>query len=268
MSPLTESTRLTLAKGQPVPNDPYLYTNTVLLLHGDGTNGSTNIVDSSKVAGGPKTVTANGNAQISTSIADPFGNNTRGVLAFDGNGDFLSTPNNAAFDFGNGDLTIEAWVYIAGNSAADNEGNRGASICNTWPAGVAPLGWQFALLGNATTTGIAIALDGWGTGTTNGTLYRSAVTVPQLAWNHVAATVNGGTRRLFLNGSLIAGTTSTVGTGFTQLNNNGNALRVGQSANTNYPSALNGYIDDLRITKGVARYTSNFTPPTLPFPDF
>ena len=242
-----------------VPVDPFR-SQVSLLLHGNGTNGSTTITDNSPT---PKTVTAVDNAQISTAQSK-FGGAS---IAFDGTGDFLSTPNNAAFDFGSGDLTLEAWVYIAANSPADQDGNRGAIICNTWPATSTPLGWQFALLGNTTTTGIAIALDTWGPAAANGTLYRSTVTVPQLIWNHVAATVSGGTRRLFLNGSLIAGTSLTIGTGFTQLNNNGNAMRVGQAANTLYPSPLNGYIDDLRITKGVARYTANFTHPAAPFPD-
>jgi hypothetical protein len=86
MTLLTEPTRIVLAKGQPVPNDPNFAFNS-LLLHGDGTNGSTVITDSS---GSPKTVTAFGNAQISTAIADPFGNST-GVIAFDGTLNPLTT---------------------------------------------------------------------------------------------------------------------------------------------------------------------------------
>jgi hypothetical protein len=81
MTLLTEPTRIVLAKGQPVPMTRTLQRLT-LLLHGDGTNGSTVITDSS---GSPKTVTAVGNAQISTAIADPFGNST-GVLRLMGRG--------------------------------------------------------------------------------------------------------------------------------------------------------------------------------------
>jgi hypothetical protein len=63
MTLLTEPTRIVLAKGQPVPVDLQGFGSVSLLLHGDGTNGSTVITDSS---GSPKTVTAVGNAQIST----------------------------------------------------------------------------------------------------------------------------------------------------------------------------------------------------------
>jgi hypothetical protein len=246
-----------------VPNDPYLYTNTVLLLHGDGTNGSTNIVDSSKVAGSPKTVTAVGNAQISTAQSKPgFGGSS---ISLPGGNDFLSTPSSADWNFGTGDLTIEAWVYIAGNSVTDFDGIRGANIVNTWTT--SPVGWAFSLVGNASTTGTGLAFDTWTTGG-NGTLFRATTTISQLTWHHVAATISGGIRRSFLNGTLLSGTTSTVGTGYTQANNQGSALRVGRTPTSDYPLPLNGYIDDLRITKGVARYTANFTPPTAPFPDF
>ena len=109
MTLLTEPTRIVLAKGQPVPNDPNFAFNS-LLLHGDGTNGSTTIIDSSP---SPKTVTAVGNAQISTAQSK-FGGAS---IAFDGAGDYLSTPDSSAFDFP-ADFTIECHLYAvswAGN---------------------------------------------------------------------------------------------------------------------------------------------------------
>lgn len=229
-----------------------------LLLHMDGSNGSTTFIDSSKNA---LSVTANGNAQISTAQSK-FGGAS---AAFDGTGDYLSSPNNSLFDFGSGDLTIEAWVYIASNSTPDNDGFRTANICNTWNTALPLSGWALNMQGSTTTTGTGINFDTWSSG--NGTFFRATTTVSQNSWNHIAATISGGTRRIFLNGTLLTGTTTSSGSGYTQANSLGNPIRVGSTQLAGYPVALNGYIDDLRITKGVARYTANFTPPSAPFPD-
>ena len=249
MSPLTEPTRIVLAKGQPVPNDPYLYTNTVLLLHGDGTNGSTTILDSSKVVGSPKTVTAVGNAQISTAQSK-FGGAS---LLFDGAGtpmDRLTIPTGTAgLQFGAGDFTIECWVYRLTTSTAV------IAIGQADLATVAGSSWVF-YVSSSTSSEVYI-----GSAT-------KAVTSPNPSintWAHIALTRSGGNLRSFLDGTLLS-TNATLGSdainnGLTTYPNTFGSF----GANT---TGLNGYIDDLRITKGVARYTSNFTPPTAPFPDF
>jgi hypothetical protein len=81
-----------------------------LLLHGDGTNGSTTITDSSLT---PKTVTAVGNAQISTAQSK-FGGAS---ILLDGSGDYLDVGSNSAFGYGLSDFTIETWVYRNVSSA-------------------------------------------------------------------------------------------------------------------------------------------------------
>jgi hypothetical protein len=243
MSPLTESTRLTLAKGQPVPNDPYLYTNTVLLLHGDGTNGSTNIVDSSKVAGSPKAVTAVGNAQISTAIADPFGNSTRGVLAFNGLGDYATV--NILPSVGTSDYSIECWVYLSNVSTGNFIFTFGDY---KQPSGIVLYVNSSGRIGAFGNNALIVA------GTTQA--------VSSTTWTHLAWCRQGTTLRLFVNG-VMDGTASNSQDLSNALNQIGRGLY-----DTNPGGNFNGYIDDLRITKGVARYTSNFTPPTAPFPDF
>ena len=230
------------------------FQNVSLLLH---MNGPASFVDSSPNA---FSVTASGNAQISTTQSK-FG----GASCYlDGTGDYLSVANNADFDFGSSDLTIEAWVYIAANAAADPDGNKGVNIVNTWNSAGSISGYAFNINGDASSTGTGLAFDTWSSG--NATLYRAATTVTQSAWHHIAVSVSGGTRRLYLNGTEVSGTTTTVGSGYTEANSLGNELRVGMTPG-GYPLPLNGYIDDLRITKGVARYTANFTAPTSAFPD-
>jgi hypothetical protein len=253
MSPLTESTRLTLAKGQPVPNDPYLYTNTVLLLHGDGTNGSTNIVDSSKVAGSPKTVTAVGNAQISTAIADPFGTSSRGVLAFDGNGDYLDLAAEITdFGFETNSFTIEMWLRLGGIPGSGSK----YTILDFRPTGLPSPHTCYV----ANTAGILNL--GFFNGTSD--ITSSSVPLSSGSWYHCAWVKHGSTRIIFVNGIQAYSGSDSI--------NYLSTRRLRISAGIGAPSVnqeyFNGYIDDLRITKNVARYTSNFTPPTLPFPDF
>ena len=246
MSPLTESTRLVLKKPTgsgwtitpqtKVPVDPFR-SQVSLLLHGDGANGSTTITDNSPT---PKTVTAVGNAQISTAIADPFGNSSRGVLSLDGSGDWLTVPANIGFNFGTDNFTVEYWIYW--NSIKEGENH-------------VQISGSLNVLG--TTTGNRLEFYA-----NAGTRILDSVAVTAGTWFHVALARASGQTRLFKNGTQ-------VGSTYSDSNNYSNAeMRLfARTDNVNSNAPLNGYIDDLRITKGVARYTSNFTPPAAPFPD-
>jgi hypothetical protein len=224
------------------------FTNVSLLLHGDGANGSTTIVDSSST---PKTVTAFGNAQISTAIADPFGNG-KGVLAFDGSGDYLTIPSNTGWGFGVGDFTIEGWLYLTQSirhtllAVGNQVGGIGINVdqSGTIPPPGSPGGTQ-----NIQITRPGAAVDNF-----------FPVSIPSSTWFHLAVCRLSSSVFVFVNGSQF---------GSSQANSQNYAqaeLVIGYDGDKiNFP--FNGYIDDLRITKGVARYTSNFTPPTAPFPD-
>ena len=86
-------------------------------------------------------------------------------------------------------------------------------------------------------------------------------------WQHIAVVRSGfGANNLVVYVNGVNQGQATNSTAFVGLAANGFALGA-EYAGSFFPS-FNGYIDDLRITKGVARYTANFTPPTLPFPDF
>jgi hypothetical protein len=79
-------------------------------------------------------------------------------------------------------------------------------------------------------------------------------------WNHVAIVRNGSTWTVSINGTSV-GTATYSGT----VNIPIGPLEIGWAGTTD--SYFTGYIDDLRITKGIARYTANFTPPTAAFED-
>ena len=219
------------------PTDPD-FANVSLLLHGDGANGSTTIIDSSPT---PKTVTAVGNAQVNTAVTDPFGRTGVGILAFDGSDDGLTIPSSSDLSF-TGDFTFEFWmrfVSIPGDYICIVTGLTGSTqMFITTLFGGTGLRWGL--------TGVAeysTAAYTWATGT----------------WFHIALVRNSSNVKFYVNGINISGA------GKTNSNSFSGDLNIANSVPG--ASAFNGYIDDLRITKGVARYTANFTPPTAPFPD-
>ena len=239
----------------PDPSDPD-FDSVSLLLHGDGTNGSTTFIDSSNNS---HTVTANGDAEISTTQSK-FGGAS---MYFDGSGDYLSIPDSDQFEIGSGDFTFEAWIYLTGYSAAyQGQYYVAEIICKD--SGSTGRGFTFYVLGTSTSwTNLRVGLFSSNTNL----LVTSATTSFNLnTWYHVAGVRNGTSLRLYKNGVDVGG-----GTNATTVQNTTTAVTVG-SENPYFIATGNayyfpGYIDDLRVTKGVARYTSNFTPPTAPLPD-
>ena len=229
-----------ISGSETVTQDLFLYTNTVLLLKGDGTNGSTTILDSSKVAGGPKTVTAVGNAQISTAQSK-FGGAS---IAFDGTDDRLTVPVSADFAFGTGNFTCECW---ARTTAFEDRG-----VLN-----ISPSSYFQNTLSNAIGTGFN-ASKTWAIYAKN-TATSSTVEYNTNTWYHVALVRSGTTTVLYVDGSAVITVTSD------STNYTCSFLGIGGWFGTGF--LLKGFIDDVRITKGVARYTANFTPPTAAFPD-
>jgi hypothetical protein len=219
--------------GKPIVGNDLYYYATSLLLKGDGTNGSTNIVDSSF---DPKTITANGDAQISTAQSK-FGGSS---IAFDGAGDYISTPNNAAFDYGTSNFTIEFWYKFAATPGADQYIYSQRLDSN-----------NFVYIYATGSSFVLYKFDGFGSLTLTGSTTHNTTT-----WSHLAAVRNGTTFTLYKDGTALNSITNNAT--FASL---GVQLDIGIWSGPSPSLAFNGYIDDLRITKGIARYTSNFTPP-------
>jgi hypothetical protein len=226
-------------KKESVAADPY-YNNVSLLLHGDGANGSTTIVDSSP---SPKTVTAVGNAQISTAQSK-FGGAS---IAFDDvTPSYLTLPTSA--DFALGDTwTVEGWMF-----------------CNVVGGGSDRNG--LFLLGAISLAGsLSIFIETGGDFVVRaGTPGNDVIGTGQVLasqWQFWAVSCLSNVATIYLNGQSVA-SGSVSGSVTAQA---GRVASVGDGGLAAYN--LDGYIDDLRITKGVARYTANFTPPTAPFPE-
>jgi hypothetical protein len=183
-----------------------------------------------------------GNAQISTSVKK-YGT---GSMLFDGTGDYLFRPSSSLYDFGTGDFTIEMWIYRNGSQAA-YAGIIGFSVDsgNGLILGFGNADNKLRVVWNNTQTILA----------------SSAMT--NTTWTHVALVRSGATVTCYQDGTSV-GTynISTNAMPFT-----GAGMVIGRAVTNTDSYYFNGYIDDLRITKGVARYTANFTAPTAPFPD-
>lgn len=185
-----------------------------------------------------------GNAQISTSVKK-YGT---GSLYFDGTGDYLTALNNGKqFDFGTGDFTIEFWLYANSVGATDQAfiDMRPTSTNGYYP-------YLYMNTGQITY---------WLNSTACITSSAGAITTG--TWYHIALTRSGTSNKLFINGTQ-SGSTFVSGTAL--LCGSGRPV-VASAGTTLSASTLNGYIDDLRITKGVARYVANFTPPTSQLQD-
>ena len=184
-----------------------------------------------------------GNAQIDTAVKK-YGT---GSIEFDETGDYLKVPSTDDIELGTGDFTIEGWLYIGTNPVGNGQGMF--QISNGYL--------------NSAVRGPAVGLnngDGkWAIyyGTSQQTATAAAPSIN--TWYHVAYVRNSSTTKLYIDGTeLISVSDST--------NYSDTYLTIGGWYSTSY--LLNGFIDDFRITKGVARYTSNFTPPTAALPKF
>jgi hypothetical protein len=180
-----------------------------------------------------------GNAQISTTQSKWGGSS----IAFDGTGDYLVGASNPQIAVGSGDFTIEMWIYLTANFDGTGQGLVTAAY-NT----------NFAVIGVNGGAGNRIEFYVVNSVLTSGTNYISLNT-----WTHLAFTRASGTTKIFFNGNQVASSTSLTGNGAAA------PVYVGTLSHAT-GQVMTGYLDDLRITKGFARYTANFTVPTAPFP--
>jgi len=204
---------------------------TALLLNGT----SAGVYDSSMMNNSETT----GNVKISTAISK-FGGSS---MNFDGTGDWIQVSGtNPSLAFGTGAFTVEFWFYSLAASGTQQ-------LFDTRPAGTVSTAGYMALTytGNLNYSTADITAISGGAVSAN-------------AWHHVALTRSSTSTRLFVDGVQVGSTYTDSQNYLIGLN------RPIMGADGNSPSAsLNGYMQDIRITSGIARYTANFTAPTTPF---
>lgn len=170
-------------------------------------------------------------------------------IYLDGTGDYLTTPLADTLQFGTGNFTVECWTYLTSRVSL--------YPCifanyNNYTTGALSL---FAGHNSATTTAYQVAVYGASFPVIQGG------TVAYNQWVHLAVVRSGTTITLYVNGTSVGTATNSA-----SLNGVGSVFYIGTAGDNIANGYLNGYIEDFRITKGYARYTSNFTPPTTPLP--
>ena len=176
-------------------------------------------------------VTANGDAAVS-SFAPKFGMYS---VVFDGAGDYLKTASSSNLNLYNTNFTIEGWFYAT--APAGNE--------HIWSSYIDASNRESIYFTNSTTLN-------WYVNGSN----RISATVAANTWHHVAIVDNSGTTTMFIDGAS-RGTWSSTYT-------DGNRLAwIGTYNDGGVASdSFTGYISNLRLLRGTARYTNSFTPPT------
>jgi hypothetical protein len=213
------------------------------LLHMNGGDGSTTFTD--MASGGTHTWAAHGNAQIDTAQSK-FGG-ASGL--FDGNGDYIDTPDSADWAMGSGNFTVDFWMrrgatgtlqFIDGQS---NSGGQNISVS-----------WHFRFNANNTVSFFAFYGSNYAVATSTRTITDTTT------WHHIAGVRNGtgaGNLKLYIDGTNVG----SANLGSNSLNDSSYKLAVGRIGE--FAGAyFNGWIDEYRVSKGIARWTANFTPPT------
>lgn len=180
-----------------------------------------------------KIISVLGNTNVDTAVKK-YGT---GSAKFDGTGDVLTIPSNEDFAFGTGTFTIECWVRLntlTGTQILFDFRNDG-----TTPSSYAP---------------ILTSVSGTLTYQTLAGNRIVGTTLTTSTWYHVALARSGSSTKLFLDGTQV-GSTYTDTNAYIQ-----GPLTIGSQYNSSNP--VNGYIDDIRISKGIARYTTSFVAPT------
>lgn len=213
---------------------------TKLLLHCDGTDASQTFADSSLSS---HTLTASGNAQLDTA-QKKFGSASG---KFDGSGDYVTVPDSADFDFGAGAFTIDFWVRFP--SVPSNAGFYQQRVdANNF----------IALRMNGGYLEMQIRDT-----STNRVNYSQAWTVTANTWYHLAFVRGGDNFYVFVNGTQ-KGTTLTWATG--TITDYAADVTIGTAHNSGGTQRyLNGWLDEFRVVKGSAVWTSNFTVPDAPY---
>ncbi len=230
-APTTGNSATSSASAQVIGTMPILMqngidSNTKLLLHNDG-NGTAFVDDSNN----GHSIAAQGSATQSATQSK-FGGKS---IYFDGGANGVSIPASTDFAFGTNDFTIDFWMYFS--QVRENQ----------YFYDIGSNQEQFRLYQGY-----------WDLyNSSGGQIFHIANTPSAASWHHIALVRSGNTFELFLDGTSLGSSTYTGTYG-----SSANTFMIGNYGGVIAGVALDGYVDEFRISKGVARWTENFTLPT------
>jgi hypothetical protein len=216
------------------------FSNVKLLIHGAGANGGTTITDSSSSA---RTVSRFGNLQTSTAQAR-IGSSS---LLFDGTGDYATVPASSDFAFP-GDFCTEALAYTDVSTLR--------AMLSSYATGQ---GWH---LQTGATGGLAVAGGAqFGHGDATTRVNTIDALIPTLAWFHIAVSRSGTVMMMFVEGEFIHYLSNSTSISNTV------ALHIGRFAAATTTRDWDGYMQEIRVTKGEPVYTRSFAVQTAAHPN-
>jgi hypothetical protein len=233
------------------PGDPY-WANVTMLLPLTGAEGGKILTDLSSLQASPTSVGAAGQVNTTTSQSK-WGGGSLLVTNWWGGGSwgmgYAQFPANSAYNFGTGDFTVELWTNWSGYSCGSAILGVYSDTASNWSLGHSQ-GKPVFTINNSTGTGSALTV-------------ASATPLPLNTWHHLAVSRQAGALRLFVNGQAVATGSATM---TTEAYSAPLPMTVGNAVpGGNGCFSYTVYENDLRITKGVARYTGDFTPPQAAF---
>ena len=174
-------------------------------------------------------------------------------LLLDGNSDYVSLADSASWTFGSGNFTVDFWIRFSGVSP-------GQFLVSNWTGTSSTSSFAITMGGDEANTKFVFntsftdaTTSGWQVG---------ALTPTTNTWYHVAFVRNGNDFNLYVNGTL----DKTYSSSKTLIDSTA-VLRIGASVNASPEYFLNGWMDEVRVSNGIARWTANFTPPIQPYPE-
>jgi len=234
-----------------VATNPYLTTyavgidgSTVIMLHGDSTDGNQTFVDSSSTG---HTVDNQGDAEHNTTIKK-FGTSS---IYFDGSADWIAIPDSAEFTLGDAEFTLDFWVYAT--SLGDQDTISGVQMESS---SYAPINYRW----NGATKPEFFASDDGAGWLMDSVVGSSSMGLNQ--WNHIAIVRDNTSNKIktFINGTIEID--EAIASNQVLLDSTWNYTLGCAKYSGGVVVCMQGYIDEWRLSRDVARWTENFTPPT------